>query len=77
MTRSEWHDLFWLVHSVCVWDDKVITAGSGSFGRILIIWTDPNHLSESVKISVLDPDLELLFRIRIQQKMNEQILFLN
>ncbi len=23
VTRSEWHDLFWLVHSVCVWDDKV------------------------------------------------------
>ena len=23
VTRSEWHDLFWLVHSVCLWDDKV------------------------------------------------------
>lgn len=22
VTRSEWHDLFWLVHSVCLWDDK-------------------------------------------------------
>ena len=23
VTRAEWHDLFWLVHSVCLWDDKV------------------------------------------------------
>ena len=23
VSRSEWHDLFWLVHSVCLWDDKV------------------------------------------------------
>ena len=23
MSRAEWHDLFWLVHSVCLWDDKV------------------------------------------------------
>ena len=22
VTRSEWHDLFWLVHSVCLWDEK-------------------------------------------------------
>ena len=22
MSRVEWHDLFWLVHSVCLWDDK-------------------------------------------------------
>lgn len=22
VTRAEWHDLFWLVHSVCLWDDK-------------------------------------------------------
>ncbi|XP_052811601.1 cullin-5-like [Mya arenaria] len=22
VTRSEWHDLFWAVHSVCLWDDK-------------------------------------------------------
>ena len=20
--RAEWHDLFWLVHSVCLWDEK-------------------------------------------------------
>ena len=25
VTRSEWHDLFWLVHSVCLWDDKVVS----------------------------------------------------
>ena len=24
VSRSEWHDLFWLVHSVCLWDDKVV-----------------------------------------------------
>ena len=24
VSRAEWHDLFWLVHSVCLWDDKVI-----------------------------------------------------
>jgi hypothetical protein len=23
VSRVEWHDLFWLVHSVCLWDDKV------------------------------------------------------
>ena len=23
VSRAEWHDLFWLVHSVCLWDDKV------------------------------------------------------
>ena len=22
VTRGEWHDLFWLVHSVCLWDEK-------------------------------------------------------
>jgi len=22
VSRAEWHDLFWLVHSVCLWDDK-------------------------------------------------------
>ena len=22
VSRSEWHDLFWLVHSVCLWDEK-------------------------------------------------------
>ena len=22
VSRGEWHDLFWLVHSVCLWDDK-------------------------------------------------------
>jgi len=22
VSRVEWHDLFWLVHSVCLWDDK-------------------------------------------------------
>lgn len=22
VSRSEWHDLFWAVHSVCLWDDK-------------------------------------------------------
>jgi len=22
VTRAEWHDLFWLVHSVCLWDEK-------------------------------------------------------
>ena len=27
VTRAEWHDLFWLVHSVCLWDDKVSSAG--------------------------------------------------
>ena len=25
VSRSEWHDLFWLVHSVCLWDDKVVS----------------------------------------------------
>ena len=23
VSKTEWHDLFWLVHSVCLWDDKV------------------------------------------------------
>ncbi len=22
VSRGEWHDLFWLVHSVCLWDEK-------------------------------------------------------
>lgn len=22
VNRAEWHDLFWLVHSVCLWDEK-------------------------------------------------------
>ena len=22
VTRGEWHDLFWLVHSVCLWDER-------------------------------------------------------
>lgn len=22
VTRGEWHDLFWLVHSVVLWDEK-------------------------------------------------------
>ena len=22
VSRSEWHDLFWLVHSVCLWDER-------------------------------------------------------
>lgn len=22
VSRAEWHDLFWLVHSVCLWDEK-------------------------------------------------------
>lgn len=22
VSRSEWQDLFWLVHSVCLWDEK-------------------------------------------------------
>ena len=22
VSRSEWHDLFWLIHSVCLWDEK-------------------------------------------------------
>ncbi len=22
VSRSEWHDTFWLVHSVCLWDEK-------------------------------------------------------
>ena len=28
VTRAEWHDLFWLVHSVCLWDDKVASSSS-------------------------------------------------
>ena len=28
VTRAEWHDLFWLVHSVCLWDDKVGSSSS-------------------------------------------------
>ena len=30
VTRAEWHDLFWLVHSVCLWDDKVSSAVQGT-----------------------------------------------
>ena len=22
VSRSEWHDLFWLIHCVCLWDEK-------------------------------------------------------
>ena len=40
VTRAEWHDLFWLVHSVCLWDDKVDIAIM-SFSSILFVQGPP------------------------------------
>ena len=36
VSRAEWHDLFWLVHSVCLWDDKV----NHSLSCITVLSTD-------------------------------------
>ena len=37
VTRSEWHDLFWLVHSVCLWDEKGPPKGYGALRDVSLL----------------------------------------
>ena len=47
VTRAEWHDLFWLVHSVCLWDDKVDMAITIiSFFPQYYLFRDPQKFME-------------------------------
>ena len=47
VTRAEWHDLFWLVHSVCLWDDKVdIAIMISSSSPQYYLFRDPQKFME-------------------------------
>ena len=50
VSRSEWHDLFWLVHSVCLWDEKGAAKVYAALREVR------NHLSSYLAIC-FDPSL--------------------